>query len=103
MDHGTNLPEDVPSPKFLENSEAGDEHLILMIGEAVLSIRKARRMTLKQLGDAIGRSGALISNIEKGKTEVGVPTLFRISQILEVPLRTLLPDLLLEKLQNGSH
>lgn len=54
------------------------------IGEKLRAMREARRLTLKQLGDGVGCTGAHLSQIEKGHTSPSIATLRKIAQALGV-------------------
>lgn len=43
------------------------QHTLVRIGERVRDIRRARRITLKQFGDALGMSPTVLSRVERGK------------------------------------
>lgn len=54
------------------------------IGEKLKAMREARRLTLKQLGDRVGCTGAHLSQIEKGHTSPSIATLKNIAKALGV-------------------
>ncbi len=58
----------------------------LYIGHQIRDLRRAKRMTLTELADRIGRSTGNISEIERGKTAVTIPVLQEISAALDVQI-----------------
>lgn len=56
------------------------------IGYQIRDLRKAKRMTLIQLAQEIGRSVGYVSQIERGLSEVSIPTLTKIAEALEVQI-----------------
>jgi transcriptional regulator with XRE-family HTH domain len=58
----------------------------LRIGTDIRHLRTARRMTLKQLADQAGVSIGLLSQLERGRSQLSVATLMRISIALGVPM-----------------
>jgi DNA-binding XRE family transcriptional regulator len=66
------------------------EHLRLC--QAIKRYRLAREMTQVELGVAIGRRGAYISEIETGKRGVKLEVLVLISRALQIPVKQFLPD-----------
>lgn len=52
----------------------------------IRSIREARKLTLKQLGEKIGYSESMINYIESGKRKLPIYKLKAISEILDVPI-----------------
>ncbi|WP_170327664.1 helix-turn-helix domain-containing protein [Ruegeria arenilitoris] len=55
-----------------------------LLGEEIKALRKAKRMTLGQLGQATGLSNGFISQIERGQNRPSVTALFKISRALGV-------------------
>ena len=55
-----------------------------LIGEKLKLMREARRLTLKQLGDKVGCTGAHLSLIEKGNSSPSIPTVKKIAEALGV-------------------
>jgi len=56
----------------------------LAVGDQIRDLRKARAMTLQALADAVGKSVGYVSQIERGLSEVNIPTLREISGALGV-------------------
>jgi transcriptional regulator with XRE-family HTH domain len=56
------------------------------IGRRVRAAREERRLSQSALGERFGRTHAAISDIERGKTKVGLADLARLAEILEKPL-----------------
>ena len=54
------------------------------VGNQIKSYRKAARLTLQQLGDAIHKSRATVCKYESGEISPDLETLYEISQILQV-------------------
>lgn len=57
-----------------------------MIGDRIKSLRRIRKMTLKQLADQTGVSEGHMSKIENDKTQPSVAALHRITQSLDVTI-----------------
>ena len=65
------------------------------VGEQIRRYRKAGKMTLQELADAIHKSRATICKYENGEISVDIETLYEISQVLQVSisqLTTYLPE-----------
>ncbi len=58
----------------------------LAIGHQIRDLRRAKRMTITDLADSIGRSTGNISEIERGKTAITIPVLQEISAALDVQI-----------------
>ena len=54
------------------------------VGEQIRKYRKAGKMTLQDLADAIHKSRATVCKYENGDISVDIETLYEISQILQV-------------------
>lgn len=59
------------------------------VGEQIRKYRKAGKMTLQDLADAIHKSRATICKYENGDISVDIETLYEISQILQVSMSSL--------------
>lgn len=59
------------------------------LGAKIQRVRKARKMTQEDLASKIGVQTATISNIEGGKTDTSVYTIFKIAQALGTHVREL--------------
>ena len=62
-----------------------DQNISCHVGGRIREIRRSRNMSIQQLADAISKSKACVSKYEKGEITIDVPTLFEISEVLEVP------------------
>ena len=65
------------------------------VGEQIRQYRKAGKMTMQELADAIHKSRATICKYESGEISVDIETLYEISQVLQVSisqLTTYLPE-----------
>lgn len=67
------------------------------LGGEIRALRKAKRMTLGQLGQATGLSNGFISQIERGQNRPSVTALFKISRALGVSIGWFFPT------SNPSH
>ncbi|WP_298910508.1 cupin domain-containing protein [uncultured Aliiroseovarius sp.] len=79
----------ISAPLDIETVETSrfDPHL----GEEIRALRKAKRMTLGQLGQATGLSNGFISQIERGQNRPSVTALFKISRALGVSIGWFFP------------
>lgn len=59
------------------------------LGAKIQRVRKARKMTQEDLASKISVQTATISNIEGGKTDTSVYTIFKIAQALRTHIREL--------------
>ena len=65
------------------------------VGQQIKKYRKAGKITLQQLADAIHKSRATVCKYENGEISVDIETLYEISQVLQVSmtqLTTYLPE-----------
>ena len=67
-----------------------NEEINTYVGNRIRSIRKSKNMSIQQLADAINKSKACVSKYEKGEITIDIPTLFEISDVLEVPAERLI-------------
>lgn len=69
-----------PSEDPIRNSHAAS------VGPEIRALRKSRRMSLKALAQATGRSIGNLSEVERGQTGVTIPVLGRIAEVLGVDI-----------------
>lgn len=62
------------------------------IGEGLRELRQSRNMTLKDLAQATGLSMAMLSQVERDRTDPSLETLRRLAKALDVPVFSLLRD-----------
>jgi len=55
------------------------------IGKAIIAIRKARKMTQKELADRCGLSRNALVSLEKNRSHPSMSTLKRLQAVLDVP------------------
>lgn len=67
------------------------------VGEQIRKYRKAGKMTLQDLADAIHKSRATVCKYENGEIAVDIETLYEISQVLQVSMTQLTTYLTEEK------
>lgn len=60
------------------------------LGDRVHARRKELRWSLRELGQRASLSATFLCEIEKGKRSVGADTLFRLSQVLGMPMDQLM-------------
>lgn len=75
---------------LVEDCEVGAVTVSAEVGIRIKSLRDARRLTQQDLAARSGMSKGFISQVEAGKVGIGVESLERISQALEVPSHFLL-------------
>jgi len=76
---------------FRQQVKQSDENYFKFVRERIKSARKERRLTQAQLGKAIHKSGVVISDIERGRTEINAADLMRIAHVLEKPIKYFFP------------
>ena len=59
---------------------------LIELGQKIQIAREEKRMTQKQLADAIGCSQSALSNYEQGKRRIYLSHLEKLSEVLEKPL-----------------
>lgn len=59
------------------------------LGEKIQRVRKIKKMTQEELAAEIGVQPSTISNIEGGKTDTSVYTVFKIAQALRIHIKEL--------------
>lgn len=91
----------VSTPLDIEAVETSrfDPHL----GEEIKALRKAKCMTLGQLGQATGLSNGFISQIERGQNRPSVTALFKISRALGVSVGWFFPTAQAEDTPRNTH
>ena len=64
----------------------------MLLGERIRALRKARSLTLKQLGQSSDLSHAFLSQLERGLTTASITTLNRIARTLDTTISALLAN-----------
>lgn len=72
------------------------------VGGRIRTIRKGKKMSIRQLADAINKTKACVSKYEKGEITLDIPTLFEIAQVLEVAPERLINYEVKPKVEVGS-
>lgn len=67
-------------------TEASHEQIRAGVGQDIRRLRRLKRITIKELAAATGRSVGFLSQVERGLSEISVADLQRITRVLEVPL-----------------
>ncbi len=67
-------------------TDATDQQLRPGVGQDVRRLRRLKRITIKELAAATGRSVGFLSQVERGLSEISVADLQRITRVLDVPL-----------------
>lgn len=67
-------------------TEATDDRIRAGVGQDIRRLRRLKRMTIKELATATGRSVGFLSQVERGLSEISVADLQRITRVLDVPL-----------------
>lgn len=70
----------------------GQNNIYAEVGENIRFYRKLRHMTQKELGEKLFKSMACISKYESGHQSIELHTLYKIAEILSVPVSMLLPN-----------
>ena len=65
------------------------EDINKFVGKQIRQYRKANKMTLQQLADAIYKSRATVSKYENGEITIDISTLYEISKVLDVHINEL--------------
>lgn len=64
----------------------------IVIGQKIRDLRKSKNVSQQQLGDALGKSHAAISDIETGKTDLSVNDLTKIATFFDVSVNTFIEN-----------
>jgi transcriptional regulator with XRE-family HTH domain len=67
-------------------TEATHERIRPGVGQDIRRLRRLKRMTIKELAAATGRSVGFLSQVERGLSEISVADLQRVTRVLDVPL-----------------
>ncbi|MCB0320248.1 MAG: cobalamin-dependent protein [Bdellovibrionales bacterium] len=67
------------------------EDILSEVGASIRALRRSKSIQQKELGEAAGLDRAYISAIEKGKKNLTIGSLFKISRALDVRLQEILP------------
>lgn len=62
------------------------------IGEKIKAFRTARRMSLRELGDATGTTASFLSQLERGLTGANAGTLIRVAEALGIGMQDLFDE-----------
>jgi transcriptional regulator with XRE-family HTH domain len=77
--------------QFWQQKKEADEDYFKFLRERIKTARKGYHMTQAVLGKAINKSGVVISDMERGRTEVNAADLMRIAHVLEKPIKYFFP------------
>jgi len=77
--------------EWLQQLQQIDEDYFKFVRERIKEARKERGFTQAQLGKAIHKSGAIVSDLERGRTQVNAADLMRIAHVLEKPIKYFFP------------
>ena len=83
-------------PATLEPEKSVDiagtlEQLLTSIGQRVRELRRARKLTQRQLADKVGTGHTYVTAVESGVQNLTLETLVKIALVLGVTVRDLLP------------
>lgn len=67
-----------------------DRITVPTLGADIRALRKARKMTLVELGDALGRSVGWLSQVERDKSHPAIADLGRMADVLDVSISSFL-------------
>ncbi len=73
-------------------ARTAEEQLHKIIGDNIRTMRKDKRLTLKQLSKRTGLSVSLLSQIERAESSASIPSLYRIAVSLDSKVRDLFGD-----------
>lgn len=74
---------------------------LAFIGKEIQKRRKEKQLTQKELGEKIGKTESSIQKYEAGKTDISINLLYRIAEVLEVDIYSLMDDMsVMEQLSN---
>jgi transcriptional regulator with XRE-family HTH domain len=76
---------------FRQRLKQHDEDYFGFLREQIRTARKELHLTQAQLGKAINKSGVVISDLERGRTEVNAAELMRLAHVLEKPIKYFFP------------
>ncbi len=68
------------------------ESIYPQVGQKMRKLRMERRLSQKDLAQAIGLSRTSVVNIERGRQKILLHTLYDIADVFEVPVTELLPE-----------
>ena len=60
------------------------------IGEKIKMVRKLRKLSQKELANKVGISNSFMCDIETGRTEPSIKTLYKIAEVLDTDIRILI-------------
>lgn len=76
---------------FSEQVRKTEEEYFEFVRKRIREAREERGMTQEELGNAIHKSRVIISDLERGRTEVNAADLMRIAHVLEKPIKYFFP------------
>lgn len=60
------------------------------IGEKIKMVRKLRKLSQKELANIVGISNSFMCDIETGRTDPSIKTLYKIAEALDTDIRILI-------------
>ena len=68
----------------------GNEHMSMKLGDLIRSKREHRKLSVRQLADAVGTNASYLYELEQGKTvNIRLPLASKLSLVLKVPISAL--------------
>lgn len=93
--------------EFMDTANGKSNHMELdyaAIGKRIRACRKQKRMTLADMGKAVGLSTSFIGFVERGSRIPSLETVYRISKALDISVDTLLTGFqLMDKNQSETN
>jgi len=76
---------------LVADKQSAPNRFTIEMGNRVRAARKEARLNQEELAETVGRRQATISDIERGKKEMGLSTLVLIANALEKPVTYFFP------------
>jgi len=81
-------------------AQRGSNELLRALGAAVRSLRQEQGLTQERLAEGAGLHTTYVSDVERGRRNVGVINLDRLARALSIDLATLMEDV--ERRRHGG-
>ena len=80
------------TPHSAETASASTDHVLLTVATRLKEARQRLKMTQKRVAELAGLQQSYVYEIETGKTNITLRTLAKLAEVLEMDIRTLLPE-----------
>jgi len=80
------------TPRTPDAASASTDHILQTVATRLKDARKRNNLTQKQVAEMAGLQQSYVYEIETGETNITLRTLARLAEVLDIDIRSLLPE-----------